>query len=85
MIGRPIIELCAGEDTPLYPLTPRFIRENLKPGGKFEGLGYRYGHWLLSDEDVEEIKRRLRPEVIDLDAAPVSGISPRSRTFRNSA
>ena len=83
MIGRPVSELCSDTDmaAPLYPLTQRYVVEHLHHG-KFQGIGYRFGRrWVTSDDDVEAIKDRLRPKVVDLDVERPSGLSPRSRTF----
>ncbi|UTN91525.1 excise [Gordonia phage Periwinkle] len=85
MIGKPIRELVATEDDPLYGLSARYVRRHLEAGGLFRGLGSqrcKRGEWLLNREDVAEIQRRLRvePEPVELDSP--SGLSSRSRTLR---
>ncbi|ATW60833.1 excisionase [Gordonia phage Asapag] len=87
MIGKPIRELVATEDDPLYGLSARYVRRHLEAGGLFRGLGSqrcKRGEWLLNREDVAEIQRRLRAvpdeEPVELDTP--SGLSSRSRTLR---
>jgi hypothetical protein len=79
-LARPVDDLCESE---LWPLKPKWVKAQLHHG-KFEGLGIRHGRrWLLTDDDIEQIRDRMHAKPVDLDTPHHSGLSDRSHTLRH--